>query len=662
MNRELYDCVIARKYRDLRRPFPRELAADYAAAKMPVRERMSDRFVRAMQAETPHILPGQQLVFMRTVGRLPDILTEEEWAKIRSEHYVHELGYISNLAPDYIRVIRLGLEEVRKSADACSARDIDAILDLAARYRDFARSCGREDIAAVLDQVPAKPARNLREALQFLRILHYSVWMEGDYHNTLGRFDKYMYPYYADDLASGALTREQAYELVCEFFLSCNIDSDLYTGVQQGDNGQSLMLGGIDENGHEVFSDLSRDCLRASAELKLIDPKINLRVNSKTPLEIYELGSRLTAVGLGFPQYSNDDVVLPGLKRLGYEYQDAVNYSCAACWEFIVPGCGADIANIGALSYAKVIDRAVRSSLASSPDMKSFWNAVVKELNTEVDEICAAFHDIWFVPAPVMDLLVDSGNAAAGGKYNNFGLHGTGIACAADSLAAIEKYIYAEKFRTPAQLIADMDDNYAADTEFLNILRRDAPKVGRDDDRADQWLCRLLSAFSDSLEGRVNDRGGCYRAGTGSAMYYLWHANELSASPDGRRFKEPFGTNFSVSLFAKIEDPITVVKSFTKPDLLRAVNGGPLTLEFQSKMFDSPDGIRKMAQLVKYYIDRGGHQLQLNAVNRDRMLDAQKHPENYQQLIVRIWGWSAYFVELDKEFQDHVIARQEYGL
>ena len=145
-------------------------------------------------------------------------------------------------------------------------------------------------------------------------------------------------------------------------------------------------------------------------------------------------------------------------------------------------------------------------------------------------------------------------------------------------------------------------------------------------------------------------------------MYYLWHADEIGASPDGRRAKEPFGTNFSPSLFARINGPVSVIKSFTKPDLMKTINGGPLTLEFASSMFEGEESIKKIAALVKAYIDLGGHQLQLNAVNSAVMKDAQLHPERHKQLVVRIWGWSAYFVELDKEYQDHVMRRQQYSV
>jgi formate C-acetyltransferase len=154
--------------------------------------------------------------------------------------------------------------------------------------------------------------------------------------------------------------------------------------------------------------------------------------------------------------------------------------------------------------------------------------------------------------------------------------------------------------------------------------------------------------------------GGIWRAGTGTAMFYLWHARDLGATADGRRAGEPLGTNFSPSLFARSPGPLSDIESFARNDLSRTLNGGPLTLEFDASTFRGEDSVRKVAMLVKHFIARRGHQLQLNAVDIDALEAAQKDPDRYRQLVVRIWGWSAYFVELDKEYQDHVMARQRY--
>ncbi len=345
--------------------------------------------------------------------------------------------------------------------------------------------------------------------------------------------------------------------------------------------------------------------------------------------------------------------------KLGYEEKDARDYVVAACWEFIIPKVGADVANIGALSFPKVIDTVLHRDFVDCDTFAKLLEKVKEEINSECDKICSGMKDLWFVPSPFMNVMMDC-DIYQGGKYNNFGIHGTGIATAADSLTAIEKYVYNENLISKEELISAVDSDFEHHSELLHRLRFETPKFGTNDDVADEKAVYLLNCFSDSLEGRKNCRDGVYRAGTGSAMFYLWHADEIGASPDGRRNKEPFGTNFSPSLFAKINGPFSVIQSFAKPNFEKAINGGPLTLEFHNGMFAKEDSIHKVATLVKSYMDMGGHQLQLNAVNPERMQDAQLHPENHRSLVVRIWGWSAYFVELDKEYQDHVMARQAY--
>ena len=649
MSSVLKNYIVNKEHHKFRKDFEEysNLSESYKEQGLCPKERMTRRFELLSGLETPVLLPDEKICFMRTVKKIPDCFTEEEWAEIKKNHFIHELGYMSNLSPNYERVIASGLLAAREDADEYGRRIIDAILELTGRYQKKAVEEGKIELAKVLERVPAYGATSFYEALQSFRIIHYALWLEGNYHNTVGRLDKYMYPYLKADMEKGLYTRETALEMVEDFFLSFNKDSDLYVGVQQGDNGQSLVLGGIDENGEEVFNILSELCLEASRNLLMIDPKINLRVSKKTPLRVYELGSELTKAGLGFPQYSNDDIVIEGLQKLGYEYKDACDYAMAACWEFIIPNVGGDV------------DICLHKHLLSCDTFEQFLEKVKEEIQKECDAICDNIKDLWFVPSPFMNIMIDGG-IYDGAKYNNFGLHGTGVATAADSLAVISKYVYDEKRFTKEELIEAVDSDFEVHSEILPILRYEAPKMGNNEELPDEMTVQLLKMFADSLKGKKNCRGGVYRAGTGSAMFYLWHANEIGASPDGRRKGEPFGTNFSASLFAKINGPLSVIQSFTKPDFTENINGGPLTLEFASSMFKDEDSVKKVAALVKAYIDMGGHQLQLNAVNSEMLREAQKHPEEHRQLVVRIWGWSAYFVELDKEYQDHVLRRQQY--
>ncbi|MBO4979795.1 MAG: pyruvate formate-lyase [Clostridia bacterium] len=658
---DLHRLIVNKEHHQYRHTVAWNLAEEYRERGLSPIERMSDRFFRMCSEERAVILEGEQTVFMRTVANIPDIFTEDEWREIKAHHYIHELGYMSNLSPNYYGAISVGLLKKREDADEYGKKAIDAVISLSDKYLEEAKRIGREDIVRVLTRVPRYPAESFREALQFFRILHFALWLEGNYHVTVGRFDKYMYPYLKADIEKGILDEASALALVEDFFLSFNKDSDLYVGVQQGDNGQSLMLGGVDEDGDEIYNLLTRLSLEAAYHNKMIDPKINLRVSKKTPLERFAEATELTRAGLGFPQYSNDDVVIPALERLGYEHKDAANYTVAACWEFIVPFVGADVANIGALSYPKAVDTAFYRHLSHCQSYGEFFSAVKREIEKQAASICDGIKDLWFIPSPFMNVLMDC-EIYGGGKYNNFGIHGTGIATAADSLAAIKKYVFEEKCVSAEALICAVKGDFEGAPELFHKLRYDAPKLGNNDDYVDSIAIRLLDCFANALSGKRNCRGGVFRAGTGSAMYYLWHADEIGASADGRRRGEPFGTNYSVSLFARVKGPVSVIGSMTKQHFLNAINGGPLTLEFHSSVFSDTDGVEKVGALVKRFVELGGHQLQVNTVNREQLIDAQRYPERYRQLVVRIWGWSAYFVELDREYQDHVIARQAYTL
>ena len=635
----------------------------------------------AEEACRVRILPGERIVFTRGVKNLPSRYTENEMAEMRKTAYFHELGVVFNLTVDYPGVLARGLDAVRaealvRRAAAEAARDgdgvdfldaaiseIDALCELAEAYRAEALRLGLAEIADRLAQVPRRAPRTFPEALQMVRILHFALWCEGTYHNGVGRVDQYLMPYLQADLDAGRLTEEDALEWLTEFFLSFNRDSGLYVGVQQGDNGQSLMLGGCDAEGRDAANLLTRLALKASGELKLIDPKINLRITKETPLDLLEEAAQLTRLGLGFPQYANDDVVIPGLVDLGYSLEDARDYTVAACWEFVIPGVGMDIPNIAAVSFPAAVDAVLRSPEAKdAPGFPAFFGLVRKRLFAEADRIEKSLAKVDMLPCPLTSALCRGPIAAArdlsaGGKYNNFGIHGTGFAPAVDSLAAIRKLVYEEKSATLDDLVSAVDSDFAGNAPLL-AKSRHAPKLGLDPE-PDDLAVTLLAWFADSWAGRVNCRGGIFRAGTGSAMYYVRHPLEIPASCDGRLRGEPFPANYAPSLGVAVKGPISVIDTFTKPNLRRAVNGGPLTIELHDSLFRSPEAVRKTARMVRWFAERGGHQLQLNTINRDTLIDAQKHPELYRHLIVRVWGWSGYFVELDAPYQNQIIKRAE---
>ena len=644
-----------------------------------------------LKAERPEFMEGERIAFLRTVKQIPDLHSDDEMDARRAQGVAFgEKGVVFNITADFGSAIRDGLgarlDEMRERLIGCREEadaegveflenailSVEAVLGLVERYRAEAEKRGLSDIAATLAKVPFSGATTFHEALQSLRVLHFAMWCEGEYHCGLGRIDQYLFPYYEADISSGRLTEESALEELEEFFIACNRDSDLYIGVQQGDNGQSVMLGGVTPDGKDAFNDLSRLCIKACGELKLVDPKINLRVSKTTSLDVYKMGTELTAKGLGFPQYANDDVVIPALERWGYAKEDARNYTVAACWEFIVPGCAMDIDNIDAVSFVGALDAALRilTERRSGAEDGLGYEDVEKEFFAEIqrraDAIVEKYRHVEILPGPFVsvistDCIKNARDISKGGKYNNFGVHGTGIAVAVDSLSSVRELVFEKRLVTLSELVKLLDTDFSGRADIL-AAAKEAPKMGNADPKADEIATRLLCFWGHAFDGKKNGRGGIFRPGTGSAMYYIWHAREVKASADGRLSGQPLSANYAPSLDVPVKGPVSVVRSFTEPDLVPVCNGGPLTIEIHDSAFAMSDGVEKVAHLVKFFIERGGHQLQINAINRETLIDAQAHPEHHRHLIVRVWGWSGYFIELEKPYQDQIINRVELGV
>ena len=691
---ERIESLLARTFEKEQAKFRRDvdwkpLLARFVAEKTDDETRARMGLEAMLAAETPAFMEGERLHFLRTVRQIPDLHAEDEMAARRASGTAFgEKGVVFNLTADFAPTIRDGLdarlaEMAARLARARAENDaegisflgnailsVKAVLGLVDRYAAEERARGKGQRTEDSGQTSERSllsavhtgAKTFPEALQVLRVLHYALWCEGEYHCGLGRLDQYLLPYYEADRAAGRLTDAEALEWLEEFFVACNRDSDLYIGVQQGDNGQSVMLGGVTREGAPAFNALSRLCLAACGELKLVDPKINLRVDKSTPLEVYEAGTELTAKGLGFPQYANDDVVIPALVRWGYDLADARDYSVAACWEFLIPGCGLDINNIDAVSFSGCLDAALRA-VPDAPSYAAVERAFLDEIQRRADALVQKYRHVDVLPGPFVSVLSDgcidrARDICRGAKYNNFGIHGTGISVAVDSLASVRELVFEKRLVTLPELVRLLDTDFAGRPDVLSAAKA-APKMGNADPRADEIATRLLAFWGHAFDGRRNDRGGLFRPGTGSAMHYIWHAREIPASADGRLKGQPLSANYAPSLDVPVKGPVSVVRSFTEPDLVPVCNGGPLTIEIHDSAFARPDGVTKVAQLVKFFIARGGHQMQINTINRETLLDAQAHPERHRHLIVRVWGWSGYFVELDREYQDQIIRRVE---
>jgi formate C-acetyltransferase len=552
---------------------------------------------------------------------------------------------------------------------------IDAVFELGARYAERARLLGRTEIATILERVPALPPATFHEALQSLRLLHAVVWMGGHYHVGLGRIDQYLCRYLKADLEAGRLNLTAAEELLAEFFISLNKDSDLYPGVQQGDNGQTIMLGGKTKDGADGVNELTEMALRVALYTNMIDPKVNLRITPRTDHSLLTLASQLTRKGLGFPQYSNDEVVVPALIANGYEPEDARSYTVAACWEFIIPGKGMEVVNIGAVSMPLAADRAIRAGLVAGDTFEGVFSRTAEDMRNQVDRLVQSYSNLLLPPAPYYSVLMDGcleagRDLSKGLKYNNFGIHGAGFSSAADSLAAVRKFVFQERSVSPRALFEALDLNFVGHEELQKRLMYDAPKTGNDPE-ADELLAKLFDSFACSCAAIAdNGRGGHIRPGTGSAMYYVWLTRgepgdysgiPIGATADGRKQSEFFSANLAPSPQAQVRGPISVLQAFSRLDYSRVCNGGPITMELSDSVFSDSEGLTKCAMLVHTFAQLGFQQLQLNTINLDTLLDAREHPERHRNLIVRVWGWSGYFCELAQEYQEHIIARHRYG-
>jgi pyruvate-formate lyase len=652
--------------------------------------RVSRLVHRQCEAECVVLEPEERIVFTRTVPGVPPVYSAADWSRLAAGRTLHELGPVSNICADWDLLLSQGLlgrREVAvntrsRLADDASAVEfldstvetIDAVLELASRYAKQASLLGRDDLAAVLESVPAHPARSFREALQSLRICQAVVWLGGNYHVGLGRFDQYMWPFLQSDLQADFLTIPDAEELLAEFFISLNKDSDLYPGVQQGDNGQSMTLGGVKPDGSPAINELTKMVLRIACDLELIDPKINLRISPQTDLELLCLASELTRKGLGFPQYSNDDIVIPALVAHGYDPEDARDYVVAACWEFIIPGRGMEIVNIGAVSFPAAVDQAIRVGLADGMEFDGILSRTAENIRTQVNHLVEVYSRLLLPPAPYYSVfmrgcLEQGHDLSEGLKYNNLGIHGACSANAADALATVKLFIFDEHSLCAEEILAALQANFEGYETLRRKLDEEGPKVGSNDDRADALLVNLFEDFATACEDYGHTpRGGILRPGTGSAMYYIWLASGhegmrepvVAATADGRVSGEPFSANLAPSPGVRVRGPISTLQSFSKIDFHRVCNGGPITMELSDSVFRDPESICKVAMLVRIFTQLGCQQLQLNSLNVETLLDAKAHPEKHKNLIVRVWGWSGYFCELAPEYQDHIIARSLY--
>jgi len=630
-----------------------------------------------------------------------------------------------HLIPDYPRVLRQGWQSIYAQAQAIAAEPTstpeqralaravvfsgEGVRALAARYAaearrlaaqetDPARQAELTEIAGICDRVPWEPAQTFKEALQSLWFTHMLVLVDESYPGpgvSPGRIDQYLYPYYQADLEAGRLTREEAKEWLCCLWIKHNYAYDYqgWVGTNQGINssfGQLITLGGLDEHGEDASNDLTFLMLEVIEELNLLEPKPNIRLHAKTPARLLDRVVEMCARAQGSPFLLNfDENSMAGLRWQGLPEELLWDYAPVGCLENTLQGCDRSGTVDVNLNIAKAVElvlhdgRDAQTGEQIGPrtgDPRTFatfeqFFAAFKAQLRAIMELLIAANDIAdtgrarFEPTPYLSALVDgclaSGKdiTAGGARFNYITVEGMGLATAADSLAAVKKLVYEDRAVNMDELVRALDANFEGYEPLRQTLLHKAPKYGNDDPYVDD-LAREISRFwtQEAFKHVTPETGKRYRGGYLSWNYWVSYAPTTAATPDGRKRGQFLSNGVCPVNGADRLGPTAVIKSVGHLSLETAPNGASHTMSFSPTMLRNPENRRKLAALLRAYGQVGGTCVQLNVISPDTLRAAQKDPDAYRNLLVRVTGYNAYFVMLGKEIQDEIIARESHAL
>ena len=551
-------------------------------------------------------------------------------------------------------------------------------------------------MADSLDWIAEKPARTFWEAVQATLMYQLLLHMDCRYPAlAFGRFDQYTWPFLKADLEAGRLTIDQAREIVDAFLLKANCfyraaPPHINEIVGVGNTYQHTTLGGVDpDTGEDASNPVTYLVLEGMARLRLHDPTISLRIHKNTPDKLWDAAIETTRLVGGLPLFQNDEVIVPALVKAGYELRDARDYGLIGCQEIV--GSGNDYpAPNGSLCkatihYGTILMTALNngvnpmnwrsSGLATGYlyEMESF--AAVKAafaaqveyflrwlvtMNNYSEHIAMAVS-----PHPALSISIEgcmeSGRdcVSGGAKYNSFGGTATGLATVADSLTAIKYMVFDKKLCTARELYDAVMANWEGHELLRQRILREVPHFGNDDPYADEqmkWVCDLYYDLCTRLHSK---RCSVYKAGLYGAADHVAQGALTWATPDGRRAGEPLADAASPAQGRDVRGPTSVFNSALCFDHSHFLDGIALNIRIHPTALRAADGKTKLRELTKAYFERGGLEVQYNVVSADDMRAAQKDPDTYRNLVVRIAGYSAYFVELSPRMQNDLIARTE---
>jgi formate C-acetyltransferase len=581
----------------------------------------------------------------------------------------------------------------------------EALMALANRYADLAqemaaqepnptRRAELEQIAQICRWVPANPARTFHEALQSFWFCQLGMQIENCATGfSPGRFDQYLYPFYRKDIAEGRLTPSQAAELLgCLWVKFTEIDIFRSVEAREGAQGsmyQNLTIGGVTPDGRDATNELSHLILEVVRQVRLPQPTVSLRYHDGLSDEFLLKAAAVNRdFGGGIPAWFNDKPSIVSLCQLGVPLEEARNWVPIGCVERGIAGGSPITANYGFVNIAKALELALHDGVdprlgrrvgPATGDPRSFtsydqlYQAFLKQWAYCLETVILAQNagyslhpELGQVPlvSAFLDDCIQKGKdlTEGGGRWNTLvALLPHGYQTAANSLAAIKKLVYEEGSLSMEELLAALGANFQGKEEVRQRLLA-APKYGNDDPYADDIMNDLFRQTLDIADGYTNPWGEKVAVAWMGITIHYYFGKFLGAMPDGRRAGEPTGDG-SLSAFRGTDKrgPTAVLNSAARIDALRGL-ATLLNLKFHPAVLRSADGLRKLLALIKTYFDQYGYHLQFNIVDRATLLEAKAHPEKYRDLIVRVAGFSAYFVELAPEIQDEIIARTEHAV
>lgn len=581
---------------------------------------------------------------------------------------------------------------------------------LAQEENDVLRKAELDRISSNCIRVATEPPRDFWEAIQLWHITTNMIIIESNGHSvTYGRFDRLFYPFYQSDIKTGCLTREFMQELIEHSFLKIHQlrkirDTAAITfssGTFMG--GTALDVGGVDEDGNDITNDVSFMVLDAHAHTRIPNPWMGVRLHDKTPEAFKIKAFNVIRIGTGEPKVFNDRPMINALMNYGKTIEDARNYVGVGCVEPCVPGKTYGMHDSGSVNLTKILSLAInggkcidcstscpRYSVCAgvgktlsidSGSLKTFssFDEVKESFDKQVkywcDILVSCINKIDYAqqrlkPLPYLSLLMDDciekglDITAGGAHYNHSGPQGVGIGTAADSLSVIKQIVFDEKRVTGSELLKALGANWEGFEPLYALVNSDRMHhYGNDDDAADDIAKFVMATYCRNIEHRPTAYGGEFMPGVFSVTNNVMHGSVVSATPDGRKAGEPvsdcIGPVHTQYASHDRRGPTAVAKSVAKLDHSRIGNGIILNWKFSPSAVSGETGRNNLIGLMDTYFASDGMQSQFSIVGRETMLAAQKNPEKFKDLVVRIAGYSAYFVELSSELQSDLIGRTE---